>query len=434
MQSRKVASATKMLFAILSSLLVMMVIAAQPAEARNYKFKVLHTFKGAPNDGGDPAGVLVRDSPGNLYGTTAAGGSGQCSGNGGGCGTAFKMNAAGKFIWIHNFKGPNGFEPLAGLLRDKSGNLYGTTSLGGNNECSLGCGTVFKLDKNGKESVLHKFSPGSDGHYPEALLVGDEEGDLFGTTYLGGTVGYGTVFKVDKNGKETILHNFAGPPDGGGDGAIVYSGVIRDTAGDLYGVTFEGGVYGVGTVYEVSSIGDETLLYSFKGGVDGAEAGSVLVADKNGNLYGTTQWGGNGGCFSGEGCGTVFELSPHSDGSWTEKVLYVFCSLSNCADGEDPVAGPLVIDAAGNLYGTTNLGGAYANCNGDTCGTVFKLDITGKETVLHSFTGGKDGAYPRAGLTMDAGGNVYGVAEAGGDTNCYAPYGCGVVFEIVPQN
>jgi uncharacterized repeat protein (TIGR03803 family) len=405
-------------------------LAVRPARAQ--KFEVLHAFKGAPNDGRAPVGVLVRDSAGNIYGTTASGGSGkgQCIGNGGGCGTAFKMNNAGKLVWIHSFMWPNGFEPLAGLLRDKSGSLYGTASLGGNSECSLGCGVVFKLDKDGNETVLHKFSKGSDGSSPEALLVGDAMGNLYGTTYMGGTFGYGTVFKVDTTGKEIILHSFAGPPTGGADGAYSLSGVIRDTAGSLYGVTGSGGA-GEGTVYELNKTGDETLLYSF-GGADGAGPRSVLVADASGNLYGTTEGGGNGGCFDGGGCGTVFELSPHSDGNWTERVLYVFCSLSNCADGEYPDAGPLVLDAAGNLYGTTIWGGAYQNCNGITCGVVFKLDTTGKETVLHSFTGGKDGAFPWPGLTMDAAGNLYGVAEEGGDANCYAPYGCGVVFKITP--
>jgi uncharacterized repeat protein (TIGR03803 family) len=424
-------SAAKGIFAILITLLLASAITSAQVQQAT-KFKVLHTFRGTPNDGKGPLGVLIRDSAGNFYGTTSSGGSGrgECSGYGG-CGTAFKMNKAGKLVWLHSFKGQNGFDPVAGLLRDKSGNLYGTTGLGGSSGCSLGCGMVFKLDQGGKETVLHRFSKGSDGYYPEGLLVEDRAGNLYGTTYMGGAFGYGTVFEVSKSGGETILHSFAGPPAGGGDGAYPHSGVIRDTAGNLYGATAAGGADGGGAVYELSAAGSESLLYSFSG-PDGAGPESVLVADAAGNLYGTTTGGGNDGCFDGGGCGTVFELSPNSDGRWTQRVLYVFCSLSDCADGQDPVAGPLVLDAAGNLYGTTYAGGAYQNCNGFACGVVFKLEPTGKETVLHSFTGGKDGAFPYAGLTMDTAGSLYGVAEEGGDTSCDAPYGCGVVFKITP--
>jgi uncharacterized repeat protein (TIGR03803 family) len=131
------------------------------------------------------------------------------------------------------------------------------------------------------------------------------------------------------------------------------------------------------------------------------------------------------------GCGTVFELSPQSDGTWKETVLYAFCSLSNCTDGEAPGTGPLVRDPEGNLYGTTTFGGAYRNCNGDACGVVFKLDTTGKETVLHSFTGGKDGANPFPGLVMDNDGNLYGTTQAGGAI-CIQLFTCGVVFKITP--
>lgn len=238
------------------------------------------------------------------------------------------------------------------------------------------------------------------------------------------------MFKVDTNGKETILHSFSGPPDGGGgDGAFSYDGVIRDTAGNLYGVTFDGGAFGAGVVYKLDTARKETLLYSFARGSGGANPDSVLLLDSQGNLYGTTANGGNSEC-GGTGCGVIFELSPRSGGSWTETVLYTFCSLSNCTDGEGPV-GPLTRDSSGNLYGVTVFGGAYRNCNGEACGVVFKLDTSGKETVLHSFTGGADGAFPSGGLTIDASGNLYGVAEEGGAT-CFTSYTCGVVFKIIP--
>jgi uncharacterized repeat protein (TIGR03803 family) len=156
--------------------------------------------------------------------------------------------------------------------------------------------------------------------------------------------------------------------------------------------------------------------------------------DAAGNLYGTTQAGGNlGNCTEGAGCGVVFKLSPQPEGNWTESTLYEFCSEKNCVDGVDPVAGPLAMDSAGNLYGTTYFGGAYANCDGDACGVVYKLDPAGNETVLHSFTGGSDGATPWAGVILDSEGNLYGTAQVGGKTcSIDGKQGCGTVLEITP--
>jgi uncharacterized repeat protein (TIGR03803 family) len=154
------------------------------------------------------------------------------------------------------------------------------------------------------------------------------------------------------------------------------------------------------------------------------------MEDSAGNLYGTTSNGGNSEC-GGYGCGVIFKLSPEAGGGWSESVLYTFCSLTNCTDGERPLTGPLVMDSAGNIFGTTYFGGSHPNCNGDTCGVVFKLDTTGKETVLHTFTGGADGALPYAGLVMDGHGNLYGTTQGGG-ASCYTSYTCGVVFEITP--
>jgi uncharacterized repeat protein (TIGR03803 family) len=284
---------------------------------------------------------------------------------------------------------------------------------------------VFKLDSNtGKEAVLHKFTGTPDGWYPTALLVEDAAGNLYGTSDVGGDNGLGAVVKIDTSGKETVLYSFAG----GSDGCDPYPGVILDSAGNLYGVTSDGGAgfcnSGYGVVFEVDTSGSETVLYTFDGGSDGANPGSVLRFDPKGNLYGTTQNGGSDQC-GGTGCGTVFELSPQSGGGWAETVLYAFCSLSSCADGERPLTGPLVLDASGNLYGTTYFGGASGN------GTVFELSLSRKETVLHNFTGGSDGGSPWAGLTMDDSGNFYGTAEVGG-TACYTRYTCGTVFEISP--
>ncbi len=320
---------------------------------------------------------------------------------------------------------------MAGLLRGAAGNLYGTTVYGGTHGAScgsidIGCGVLFKLDKTGRETVLHRFKGGdSDGDEPEALLIEDSMGNLYGSTIQGGQYEEGMIFKLDTAGVETVLFTFDYT-----DGGEPFPGVISDASGNLYGAASVGGTCGYGTVFELDTAGTETVLYNFCG-ANGAYPSSVLIWDGAGNLYGTTQAGGTS-TVCGGGCGTVFELSPGSRGSWTEKVLYSFCSISGCADGMEPLSGPLVRDATGNLYGTTVFGGSYRNCNGDACGVVFKLDAAGKETVLHSFTGGADGALPEAGLVADSSHTLYGAARQGGDTKCGASYGCGTVFKITP--
>jgi uncharacterized repeat protein (TIGR03803 family) len=199
----------------------------------------------------------------------------------------------------------------------------------------------------------------------------------------------------------------------------------------LYGVAARGGggfCSGDGVIFRLDTTGHFTVLHTF-GGVDGATPDSVLLRDAHGNLYGTTGYGGNS-TVCAFGCGTVFKLTPEG----TETVLYNFCSLANCADGATPGSGPLVRDSKGNMYGTTDEGGSSRNgCNGGSCGVVFKLDIAGKETVLYSFSGGADGGVPVAGLVRDGAGNLYGTTFQGGDVGCEPPYGCGVVFEIIPK-
>jgi uncharacterized repeat protein (TIGR03803 family) len=404
-----------------------------PAPAHAQTFTVLHTFRGAPNDGEGPLGIVIRDSAGDLYGTTGSGGTGKF-GSGGTCGTGFMLNKVGKEVAHLDFKLAQGCAPMAGLLRDAEGNFFGTTVLGGNTNCfEYGCGTVYKVSKTGKGVVLHKFTGSPDGEEPEALLVEDSSGNLYGTTFLGGTFeNAGTVFELDSEGNETILYNFCSEPNCA-DGYSPYAGVIRDPAGNLYGAAAGGGGHNAGVVYELDPNGKETVLYSFTGLSDGSDPFSVLVFDPQGNLYGTTQHGGNLACGGVDGgCGVVFELSPQPDGSWKETTLYTFCSLPNCTDGQDPLNGPLLRDTAGNLYGTTYFGGKTSGFCKSGCGVVFKLDTTGKETILHTFTGGSDGANPWAGLTIDSKGNLYGTTVAGGDDSCFAPDGCGVVFQITP--
>jgi uncharacterized repeat protein (TIGR03803 family) len=404
-------------------------MASQLVQGQNYKFKVLHTFHG--KDGAVPYGLLVRDADGNLYGTTANGGTGKglCTSFFLGCGTAFKLNSLGTLLWSHSFNFTNGAEPLAGMARDTAGSLYGTTTSGGNTTCyQYGCGTVFKLDKTGKnEKVLHKFTGGADGMDPEALLARDSAGNLYGTTY----VPPGNIFRIDTSGKITILYSFTGYSDGCGP----YAGVILDASGNLYGTTAAGGSgfcdAGYGVAFELDTTGSLKVLQTF-GGENGANPDSVLLFDLVGNLYGTTLNGGTG-C-DGEGCGTVFKLSPSGNGIWAERVLYNFCSLENCADGDAAYRGPLAIDGSGNLYGTTYFGGAYP-CNGGGCGIVYKLDTAGIETVLYNFTGGKDGAFPLPGVVIDKNGNLYGTAAGHGDSSCpdgSGVGGCGLVFRLSP--
>jgi uncharacterized repeat protein (TIGR03803 family) len=415
------------------ALVIVLAVAAIAKPSRAQTFTVLHTFDGG--DGASDIGSLTRDVDGNLYGMTAYGGTNKCLPVTAYCGTAFKLNATGKQLWLYSFSNKGGRTPFAGLLRMTTGALYGTTFQGGDTTCySLGCGTVFKLD-NGKETVLHKFTGGADGYFPSSTLVSDAARNLYGTTHLGGDAGgLGTVFKIDSAGKETILHSFAGPPEGGGDGAYPDPGVIRDEAGNLYGVTGSGGAFGDGTVYEIDAAGQEKLLYSFSGGTDGNFPYSVLTVDSTGNLYGTTQAGGNlGQCAEGTGCGVIFKLSPQPGEAWIESTLYAFCSQKNCTDGQRPMSGPLAMDGNGNLYGTTYFGGAYNNCNGAACGVVYKLDAAGNETVLHSFTGGSDGADPWAGVILDKSGDLYGTAALGGyKCRIDGKQGCGVVFKITP--
>src|SRR5579863_4467487 len=362
MRSKKPFSADKPTFVIFITLLFASIVVPHQSQAQ--KFKVLHTFHGT--NGAFPIAQLTRDGAGNIYGTTSEGGTGVCKDEKYGCGTAFKLDKTGKQVWLHSFHYGGGESPMAGLLRDAAGNLYGTTVYGGENGSScgfvgIGCGVAFKLDKTGKDTVLHRFSGGaSDGQFPEALLIRDSAGNLYGTTIQGDQYDEGIAFKLDKKGKETILFVFDVTV-----GSEPFPGVISDASGNLYGTTAGGGSCGDGTAFELDTAGTETVLHDFCGG-DGAGPTSGLIWDGAGSLYGTTQAGGGSDVCNG-GCGAVFELSPGSGGNWTEKVLYSFCSVSGCADGENPGFAGLVRDAAGNLYGTTVFGGSHRNCNGNAC-------------------------------------------------------------------
>lgn len=396
-------------------------VAALPAQAQT--FTVLHKFAGPP-DGGFPNGGVILDSKGNIYGTTSEGGTGSCDG---GCGTVFKLSPSGTETILYSFTGTNGDGkyPQGGLARDAAGNLYGATYGGGTSGAACdgyGCGTVFMVNRAGHETVLYSFSGGVDGATPEAGVVRDSAGNLYGTTKLAGAYDWGTVFMVDTSGTETVLHSFDGAT---GDGGDAVGGLILDSAGMLFGTTQGGGILnshcipgleiGCGTVFQVSTGGVETVLYKFTGYKDGNTPSGNVAQDEAGNLYGTSQPQP-----TPVGYGTIFELD--AAGKFT--VLHTF---TGGAGGADPFAG-LIRDSAGNLYGTTYQGGGGGStCQtyDGGCGVAFKYSNAGKFSILHSFTGGADGGWLFTPLALDSKGNLYGTANIGG-------IGDGTVFKITP--
>ena len=334
---------------------------------------VLYSFQGG-SDGARPFDGLAFDGSGNLYGTTAEGGG--ASACNGGCGTIFKITSAGTESVLYSFQGgSDGEGPQGGLIFDSKGNLFGMTGGGGdfNGICSnvnIGCGTVFELKPDGTIATLYTFQGGADGAVPYAGLSADKNGNLYGTTAAGGNLqqcsgyGCGVVFKVAPDGSESVLYTF----QGGADGGVPESTLIADSAGNLYGTTTTGGNVqscrqpdGCGTVFKVAPDGTETVLYAFKGGVDGDTPYAGVTMDKAGNLYGTTYFGGGSGCRqTGHfGCGTVFKLAPNGK----ETVLDAF---SKRHLGHDPSTG-LLLGKRGTLYGTTLNGGR------DNNGIVFEL-------------------------------------------------------------
>ena len=380
--------------------------------------KVLYSFTGG-SDGGGPNGAVVFDGSGNIFGTTHFGGMTQCGGNvGGGCGVVFELAPksggwAESALYAFSDSSDGGF-PNAGVVLDKNGNLFGTASTGGNFQCSIGCGVVYELLKSTGwgEHVLHAFA-GSDGQFPNAVLLQGSNGTFYSTTWFGGSTGNGTVFSLTPSGSswmENVLYSFGGAADGSAPAA----GVIADSAGNLYGTTYKFDGYNDGVAYELQkrSHGSwkDRVLYSFTGQGGGEDPYAGLILRSKRRLYGTTIEGGsNGG-------GAAFELTD-AHHHWTERDLHVF---GGAGDGSTPYGG-LVADRAGNLFGTTLFGGT------NNSGTVYELSRTRgawKERVLYSFTGGDDGGNPGGTLTFDSAGNLYGTAGGGQSGN-------GVIFEIV---
>jgi uncharacterized repeat protein (TIGR03803 family) len=404
-----------------AAMLLPIFLSHQAAHAQTYS--VLYTFKGPP-DGENPVGSLVRDTAGNLYGTTSQGGDPNCPPNRN-CGVVFKLDRTGHETLLYSFTGnADGGGPTGALVRDGQGNLYGTTFTGGDLNCfdTFGCGVVFKLDTNGTETVLHTFAGKADGASPYADMIRDSDGNLYDTANQGGDTvdcehpfGCGTIFKLNRRGGYTVLHTFTGPPDGGHP----YAGLVWDPEGNFYGTTLSGGIHSAGTVFKVGKTGKYTVLYNFAASKDGGYPWGSLILDAAGNLYGTTNLGGI------DDRGTVFKLN-----STTGKFM-VLHRFNPVAEGAGPRAG-VVRGSNGNLYGTTTQGGDTNCLPPSGCGTIFKLSRTGKYTVLHTFAGAADGGGPWAGLVLDSRGKLYGTTNFGGDNTACAPYGCGVVFKLTP--
>lgn len=404
------------------------------AGTRSHKEKIIHSFMGTA-DGIGPSDLTI-DAEGNLYGTTFLGGEPSCVYFGSswqGCGTVFKLSPSkngweAQILYRFNQNSDNkgGALPAAGVTLDSNGNIYGTTA-GNPDDC--GQGNVYELtpESNGhwKETVLYTFTCDT-GYNPNSDLVFDSKGDLFGTTTNG-------VFELipqsDGKWKEVTLHQFTDALDG----YDTASGIILDSQGSIYGTTTYGGgarcltyrmIYGCGVVYKLTPNSDgswkETLIYQFARGAGAAvNPSNGFVAEKAGGFLGSTRAGG-------DGIGTIFELIPSKTG-FVQNILHRFY---DDPDGRFP-EGQLTVDSAGHVLGVTSTGGNAGY------GMVFELGNTSKdgwrETILHSFRGGTDGSYPYEGVVLDSQGNIYGTTGAGGNGSACGSSGCGTVYEIEPD-
>jgi hypothetical protein len=442
--------------------LIVIVLLSSGASAQ-WKEKVLYSFQGG-SDGAVPAGGVVFDSDGNLYGVTTDGGT-ACPVPG--CGTIFQLappatkGGAWTETLLHVFDGNDGSGPAGSVILDAKGNLYGTTPYGGTGTCLLlggnvGCGLIYELSPPAKKggqwtySILYSFLGGKDGQYPSGNLVFDAVGNLYGATIYGGGFGTcnapyylycGTVFKLsspakkDGKWKEKVLHAFKS----GSDGANPNGGLVFDSKGTIYGTTYAGGnqnckydsSLGCGTAFTLNppsrkgGLWTEILLHRFnRGSSDGGNPMAGLQFGNSGSVYGTTLNGGPGLY------GTVFSLSPPSKGteSWIETTLY---SFNDDEHGAGPSAGVL-FDSNGDLYATTAIA-----TNRNAQGSVFRMSPPNRKggawifNTLYTFTG-PDGASPSANLVFGKGGSIFSTTQLGGAGQNCGSGGCGTVFEVFP--
>jgi uncharacterized repeat protein (TIGR02543 family) len=344
----------------------------------------VYSFGASTTDGQQPFGGVMLGSDGYLYGTTHGGGPN-------GTGTVFKLSTTGTESVLYSF-GPNGGAggdsrmPIGGVVMDSSGNLWGTATYGGTG----GNGTVFEISPSGAETLYVL------GGTPTSTLIVDAAGDVWGTTPGGGTYGSGSVFKIS-GGVVSTLYSFVGSAGTPGP----FAGLITDGAGNFYGTTEEIGQFGHGEVFQITAAGVESTIYAFTSRTEGFDPSGLLARDSAGNLYGTT-YGGGAYDESGSYLGTVFKISP----SGTKTTLYSFGQSAN--DGETPY-GSVILDSSGNLYGTTEYGGAYGD------GTLFRISSSGVMSTLHSFGAtATDGQNPSGAIVMDNAGNIYGTTTSGG--------------------
>jgi hypothetical protein len=444
--------------------LLVLILALAPLSSAEWNEKVLYSFQGG-TDGAFPAGGVVFDKQGNLYGATQQGGGTNCSPMAA-CGTVYQVVPPAKqgSPWtenvLHIFQGKqhnDGEFPSGGVIADALGNIYGTSSYGGTGDCILlgikgGCGTVFELSppqtKGGQwtYAILYSFKGGKDGYLPFGDLVFDGAGNLYGVTYFGGGKGTtcnpyyqycGTVFELSppktKGGKwtEKVLHSFAGATDG----ANPNGNLVLDSKGAIYGTTSAGGnegcksssSLGCGTAFQLEpptrtgGTWTEKMVHRFTGGTDGGAPNGGLTFDAKGALYGTAGGGGS------KSQGVVFRFaSTKGSGNWIETVLHRFSASGNapCC----PMA-KVTFDASGNLY-SVSLSGTYFR------GTVFRLEPPMTRggawsfAILYTFKAAPDAAYPEAALIFDKAGDLYSTTKGGGTGTCSG--GCGTVFELVP--
>lgn len=370
-------------------------------------------------------GPLIFDAAGNLYGVAVGGG-------GNSQGLVFELSPS--LGWtesvLHSFSGSDGARPIGALIFDSKGNLYGATQNGGGSGCGgSGCGVIFELSPSSAgwtETVLYTFTGGADGSFPVGGLVADSSGSLYGTAMFGGSANVGTIFRLwhtSASWKFSVLHSFTGSEGGEPD-----AGLVIGSPTILYGTASAGGKQscsglltpGCGTVFKLTHVTSGwkfAVIHFFTGGNGGSNPASSLTLDQAGNLYGTALSGG------ASTYGLVFKLAPGSTG-WKGTILHSFSGT----DGSSPAA-PLIFDKAGDLYGTTQFGGHIES--GTSFGTAFELSPsasgTWSETVLHNFAAGYDGQYPSSGLILDEAGNLYGSTEAGGSA-----FSAGTVYEITP--